>query len=143
MTSTPKPRAPFSAWALTASLSLAASFGAAALIAHFLYPGVFAVAFWVFGFSLLGPTGALMWMLLISRYTVKVERHAEQGVEISWLHRAGFGALTDVFLLAGVGSAIVALSGLQLSGTAALMGTAILAALSLGVRYRVLRHQNL
>lgn len=142
MANTPKRRAPFSAWAATIALSLVASFGAAALIATVVYPDNFAVAFPVFGFTLLGPTGALLWMLFISRHTVRAERHAEQGVEVSWLHQAGFGALTDVFLLAGVGSAVVALSGMPLGGSTALMGTAIVAALSLGVRYRVLRHRN-
>ncbi|MEE2522434.1 hypothetical protein V1639_09370 [Pseudarthrobacter sp. J75] len=142
MVSTRAPRAPISAWSATIALSLAVSFGAAALIARFLYPESFAVAFWVFGLSVLGPVGALLWVLLISRYTVKADLHADQGVEVSWLHRAGFGALTDVFVLAGVGSAVVALSGLPLTGVAALMGTAAFAALSLGVRYQVLRRKN-
>jgi hypothetical protein len=137
-----KPRAPITAWAATAALSVVLSCGAAAVIARLLYPDSFAVAFWVFGFSLLGPFAALMWLLIISRFTVQVESHAEQGVETSWLHQAGFGALTDVFLLAGVGSAILGLSGFPLSGTAALMGAAVLAAGSLGVRYSILRHRN-
>ena len=135
-------RAPITAWVATIALTVALSFGAAAVTAKSLYAADFSVAFWVFGFSFLGPLAALMWLLLISRHTVKVETHAEQGVETSWLHQAGFGALTDVFLLAGVGSAVIGLSGLPLTGTAALMGTAILAAASLGVRYSILRRRN-
>lgn len=137
-----KPQAPVTAWAMTVALSVVLSFGAAAVIARFLYPDSLVVAFWVFGFSLLGPFAALMWLLIISRFTVQVESHAEQGVETSWLHQAAFGALTDVFLLASVGGAILGLSGLPVSGTAALMGAAVLAAGSLGVRYSILRHRN-
>jgi hypothetical protein len=135
-------RAPIKAWVATIALAVTLAFGAAAAIAQFLYPDSFPVAFWVFGFSLLGPLAALMWLLVISRHTVKVETHAEQGVERSWLHQAGFGALTDVFLLAGVGSAVIGLSRFPLTGTAALMGTAVLAAVSLGVRYSILRRRN-
>ncbi len=143
MTSTAqKFRAPVKTWAATIALAVALAFGAAAVIAQLLYADSFPVAFWVFGFSLLGPLAALMWLLFISKHTVKIEAHAEQGVETSWLHQAGFGALTDVFLLAGVGSAVVGLSRLPLTGTAALMGTAILAAVSLGVRYSILRRRN-
>jgi hypothetical protein len=144
MTDTPdKPRVPSRAWASSAALALAVSFGIAAVIAHFLYPSHFSVAFWVYGFSGLGPAAALMWVLIISRYTGETkETHAGQSVETSWLHEASFGALADVFLLAGVGSAVLALSKLPLDGTTALMAIAVLALLSLGVRYRILRHRN-
>jgi hypothetical protein len=138
-----KPRVPFAAWASSATLALTISFGAAALIAHFRHPDHFSLAFWVYGSSFLPPAGALMWILLISRHTGETkETHAEQSVETSWLHEAGFGALTDVFLLAGVGSAVLALSKLPLTGTNALMGTAILALVSLCVRYNILRHRH-
>lgn len=87
------------------------------------------------------PTAvALGWALLVDRMTIRgATARPKDSVESHWLDKASAGAFLDVLVLTGVGSAILALTGTEISATFVCMAICIVAQLDCGVRYLLAR----
>lgn len=136
-------RIPALAIAIPIGLVLAAAVGAITLwtgVASgdrgLLVAGVFAL---VMSWGLVG----LVWALVVDRTTLTgAIDEPEQSVESAWLDAAMAGGLRDTILLTGAVLAILAITGLELSGTWALSGVIVVAAFSVAVRYLIARKRG-
>ncbi|WP_369061413.1 hypothetical protein [Kocuria rhizophila] len=98
-------------------------------------------AFAVFPGCALSPMAMLGWFVFVSRYTVTVEPHAEDGVEHRWYAQAAYGAFHDVITTGGIALLVLSVSRLEVTGSTVLLWALILAAADVAVRYQVLKHR--
>ncbi|MCX4473022.1 hypothetical protein OOK41_22360 [Micromonospora sp. NBC_01655] len=136
-----KRKVPIRAYILTVvvGVALATAFGVAAALFR---EESRVLSFGVFTAVALGPALSLSWLLLVSRYTVSLDRHAGENVENLWITNATSGAGTDTFAACGIALAAIAVTGLDISGTAALGGVLVLMLVDTGVRYLVEKRRS-
>ncbi|MEV0326413.1 hypothetical protein AB0H63_08150 [Micromonospora echinospora] len=129
-----KRQAPIRAYLLmvVVGVALAAAFGAVAALSR---EESRVLSFGVFTAAALGPALSLSWLLLVSRHTVTLERHAQENVEKAWITNATSGACADTFVACGIALAAIAVTGLDISGTAALSGVLVLMLVDTALRY--------
>ena len=133
-------RAPVGAYLRMLATAL---FGAAAVggIASLTRPGDPWLAFAVFAGCTLAPIAMLGWFVFVSRYTMTVEPHAEDGVEHRWYEQAVSGAFHDLITMGGIALLVLSASRLDVTGSTVLLWILILAALDVVVRYQVLKRR--
>lgn len=133
-------RAPAGAYALmlTTALVGAAAVGGIAALARPENPWL---SFAVFAGCTLLPMAMLGWFVFVSRYTVEVEPHAEDGVEHRWYEQAASGAFHDIITMGGIALLVLSVSQLEVSGSTVLLWVLILAAVDVAVRYQVLKRR--
>ena len=133
-------RAPVGAYLRMLATAL---FGAAAVggIAALTRPEDPWLAFAVFAGCTLAPIAMFGWFVFVSRYTVTVEPHAEDGVEHRWYEQAVSGAFHDLITMGGIALLVLSASRLDVTGSTVLLWILILAALDVVVRYQVLKRR--
>ena len=89
------------------------------------------------------PGGALVWVLLVDRDTVRgAIRNTEDTVEGRWYGKATSGAFHDLLVLLGLGAFVVGLAGWQVDTGLLAAGLVLFMALSVGVRYLLLKRRG-
>jgi len=99
------------------------------------------LAFAAFAGCTLAPMAMLGWFVFVSRYTVTVEPHAEDGVEHGWYEQAACGAFHDIITMGGIALLVLSVSRLDVTGSAVLLWMLILSAADVAVRYQVLKRR--
>jgi hypothetical protein len=138
--SSPRPKAPQSAYVLmvAVALAVAATIGLVGAFFRDDDPLLYFVGFTV---TSLGPALSLTWLIFVSPHTLEKDLHGADNAEARWITGATSGACTDLVAAAGVALLVVSLTGIEVSGTAVLAAIIVLAAVDTTVRFRVARHR--
>ncbi|MFW3172129.1 hypothetical protein [Geodermatophilus sp. CPCC 206100] len=97
----------------------------------------------VFAAATVGPGYGLAWLLLLSGSAgPEPVARPEETVEHQWWHRSASAAFVDVVTVAGVGTAALAVTGLEVDATTALALLLVLALADVGTRLAVLRRRD-
>ncbi|MFT4051213.1 MAG: hypothetical protein QM677_03065 [Microbacterium sp.] len=89
------------------------------------------------------PCLGIAWALIVDRETLRgAIDNPEQSVESVWYEKAASGAFTDVLLVAGLGTAAVAFTGIEISAVNALAAVVLIAMGSFAVRYLIQRRRG-
>ena len=93
-----------------------------------------------FAFVTVWPCFGLVWALVVDRETLHgaVDR-PEESVESQWYDAAAGKAFTDVLLVVGLGTAVIAFGGLEPPAIVVLPGVIVVAMVAFGVRYLLVR----
>jgi hypothetical protein len=97
----------------------------------------------VFAAATVGPSYGLAWLLLLSGSAgAEPVARPEDTVEQEWWQRSAAAAFLDVVTVAGVGTAALAVTGLEIAGTTALALLLVVALADVGTRLAVLRRRD-
>ena len=89
------------------------------------------------------PLTALAWAFLVDRDSLKgAAARPEESVESRWYDVSAAGAFHDLLIIAGLGTAVLFLTPLDIDGSVALLAVAVAGMLSMGVRYTVNRRRG-
>ena len=89
------------------------------------------------------PLCALAWAFLVDRDSLKgAAARPEESVETRWYDASAAGAFHDLLIVAGLGTAVLFLTPLQIDGSIALLAVTVAGMLSMGVRYTVSRRRG-
>lgn len=84
-----------------------------------------------------------VWLLLVDRETLRgATANPEQSIESRWYERASSGAFSDVLLIVGIGTAVIAVAGIEVPALLALSAVIVVAMASVAVRYLVERRRG-
>ncbi|MPV37234.1 hypothetical protein [Georgenia subflava] len=132
-----KLKAPASAYVKTAVLGVAVAVAIGAAAGLFRQEDFWLVAI-VFAAMVLPTAVALGWFVFVSRHVVEEDAHASENVELQWWHRAGFGAMTDMLTVCGLGLFALSITGIQIGAVPVLAAVVVLGMADMAIRYFVL-----
>ncbi|MFT4279793.1 hypothetical protein [Microbacterium sp.] len=89
------------------------------------------------------PCLGLVWALIVDRQTLRgATPNPEQSVESAWYDRAASGAFSDTLLITGLGTAGLAITGLDVPVLIPLIAVLLISMGSFGIRYLVLQRRG-
>lgn len=89
------------------------------------------------------PFLGLVWALIVDRQTLRgATPNPEQSVESAWYERAASGAFSDTLLITGLGTAALAVTGLDVPVLIPLIAVLLVSMGSFGIRYLVLQRRG-
>jgi hypothetical protein len=97
----------------------------------------------VFSVMLTAPATALVYALVVDRATMSgAPKNPEESVENAWYDRAAQKAFHDVVLVVGLTLFVIAIADIEFDAMWALVGVLAVAAVSFGIRYRIMTRRD-
>lgn len=94
-------------------------------------------------FVSLGPCLGLAWAIIVDRDTLRgATADPEQSVESTWYDRAASGAFSDVLLITGLATTVIACTSIEISTVLALATVILIAMGSFTVRYLIQKRRG-
>ncbi|MGY5883852.1 hypothetical protein [Modestobacter lacusdianchii] len=116
--------------------------GGIGLVAGLFEPDQFWLRAVVFACCTVGPAYGLGWLVFLSGVTGEDPPvHVEETIEHQWWQRSASASFLDLLVVAGLGSAALAVSGLELAASSVLAGLILFAFADVAVRLTVLRRR--
>ncbi|GAB3526771.1 hypothetical protein [Arthrobacter monumenti] len=116
---------------------------ALSLLVGLMNPGDFWLAAGITALCVVYPSVSVGMKTFVSRHTVTLDAHGEESVELRWMQQAGAGAFLDLLVATTIATAVLLITNLEFTASAALLALLLLGVVDVGARYFLVRHRAL